>query len=242
MAHQHGPLSMDKKIINLIEFIVCYANEQDIRLTPVRLIKFLYLADYYYARWNQGKVFTQLPWFFYNFGPYCAEAIEHVNYAASAGLIKPDKYSSTYSERDYTLFSCKDTSVLDELEKTIPHPVISGLKGAIKKFGDDTPALLDYVYFETEPMENVTKGEMLDFAKANPPHKEQITLPRMSKKTVEKARSLIKEIAERQARERSDFSWSGEIKDEAYYQSLDILNKSDEIPSGIEGIAVIEKE
>jgi hypothetical protein len=49
------------QISNLIQFIVCYATQRDIQLTTVRLVKFIYLAELYYARATQGRTLTEFP-------------------------------------------------------------------------------------------------------------------------------------------------------------------------------------
>lgn len=38
----------------------------------------------------------------------------------------------------------------------------------IKRFGDDTPRLLRYVYGATEPMDGAREGQVLDFSRAQP--------------------------------------------------------------------------
>ena len=48
----------------LIQFIVCQAMEFGASLTPIKVVKFLYLADVYYARENKGKTLTGWPWKF----------------------------------------------------------------------------------------------------------------------------------------------------------------------------------
>jgi hypothetical protein len=48
----------------LIQFIVCQATEFEASLTPIRVIKFLYLADLYDARENKGETLTGWPWAF----------------------------------------------------------------------------------------------------------------------------------------------------------------------------------
>ena len=41
--------------VQLIQFIVCQATEFGASLTPIRVVKFLYLADLYHARKNMGE-------------------------------------------------------------------------------------------------------------------------------------------------------------------------------------------
>jgi hypothetical protein len=48
----------DFNILELIQYIVCYATEKGVKLSPIRLVKFLYLADLYWARENNGKILT----------------------------------------------------------------------------------------------------------------------------------------------------------------------------------------
>lgn len=44
--------------VKLIQFIVCQATEIGVSLSPIRVVKFLYLADLYHARENKGETLT----------------------------------------------------------------------------------------------------------------------------------------------------------------------------------------
>jgi hypothetical protein len=48
----------------LIQFIVYQATEYGAALFPIRVVKFLYLADLYHARENGGETLTGWPWKF----------------------------------------------------------------------------------------------------------------------------------------------------------------------------------
>jgi len=48
----------------LIQFVVCQATEFGASLTPIRVVKFLYLVDLYHARENRGETLTGWPWKF----------------------------------------------------------------------------------------------------------------------------------------------------------------------------------
>jgi hypothetical protein len=48
----------------LIQFIVCQATEFGTSLSPIRVVKFLYLADLYHARENKGETLPGWPWAF----------------------------------------------------------------------------------------------------------------------------------------------------------------------------------
>lgn len=48
--------------VKLIQFIICQATEFGASLSPIRVVKFLYLADLYHARENRGETLTGWPW------------------------------------------------------------------------------------------------------------------------------------------------------------------------------------
>jgi len=50
--------------VELIQFVVCQATECGASLSPIRVIKFMYLADLYHARENKGETLTGWPWAF----------------------------------------------------------------------------------------------------------------------------------------------------------------------------------
>jgi hypothetical protein len=63
------------------------------------------------------------------------------------------------------------------------------LQAAVKKWADDTCALPDHVYFETEPMQNVDPGDPLDFSSARDPEAfELIRTRRLSKRKIAEGR------------------------------------------------------
>jgi len=75
--------------------------------------------------------------------------------------------------------------------------VWNSLKEAIKKWADDTPGLLDHVYYDTEPMEDVKRGDLLDFSKARLPiDLPKLEMKKISKSKTEKAKQLISALRE----------------------------------------------
>ena len=66
---------------DLIDYVVWYASTRGEELTPIRLVKFLYLADLYYARREKGKTLTGWPWAFVYYGPFCGEAMDAIEKA-----------------------------------------------------------------------------------------------------------------------------------------------------------------
>ena len=182
--------------VKLIQFIVCRATEFGASLSPIRVIKFLYLADLYHARENKGETLTGWPWKFVYFGPYCSESITALNEAVNNGVIDVKSFESKYDEKDRFLYTCREEKEAD-LEKTLSLYVWGSLKEAIKKWADDTPGLLDHVYYDTEPMEDAKRGDLLDFSKACLPIKlAKLEMKKISKSKAEKAKQLISALRE----------------------------------------------
>lgn len=237
---------MAKELINkLINFIVGYASQNEMDLTTLRLVKFLYLADLFYARGHSGKILTNFPWAFVDYGPYCHNAMTAIKSAELIGIICKRSYESKFSEDEtYNIFYCSKNIDLDEIEDKLPFEVIAPLKAAIKKYGDDTPLLLDHVYFETEPMENARKGELLDFSKARPlPQVTTVKLNKIPKEQIKLAKEQIKSLhrifSEGRLRLEREHVEEKRLKDDLYYQALEMMEEEDLEP-GLQGVAKIE--
>jgi uncharacterized phage-associated protein len=86
--------------VKLIQFIVCQATEFGASLSPIRVVKFLYLADLYHARENNGKTLTEWPWKFVYFGPYCTESFLALKRAVYDGLIEAKPFESKYDDKE----------------------------------------------------------------------------------------------------------------------------------------------
>src|SRR3989338_139415 len=66
---------------DVVRLIVWYASRRGEKLTTLRLVKFLYLADLYHARVSKGTTLPGWPWAFVHFGPYCQEAMSAIDRA-----------------------------------------------------------------------------------------------------------------------------------------------------------------
>ncbi len=184
---------------DLVRLIVWYASSRGEKLTTLRFAKFLYLADLYHARISQGKTLTGWPWAFVHFGPYCQEAMSAIDRAGKSDSFQVNEQPSKYDDKkDYRLFWMEDVDEEPEVINRLDISVWSKLQWAIQRWADDSSGLLDYVYFETEPMIDAEPGELLDFGKArmpDPPKK--IQMKKLSKKKVEEAKKAINELKER---------------------------------------------
>jgi hypothetical protein len=232
------------KPVALVRYIAWYATQNGIKLTTNRLVKFIYLADLYHARINEGRTITGFPWKFVHYGPYCAEAWESIESAAQAGFVCKETFDSKFSlEKDYSLFSSDDPEA-EKLEDSIHIGVLSQLHSAIKKYGDDTPQLLDYVYFETEPMEGVKKGDVLDFSKARLPEPAGvIQLKKIPDDKIKLAREKIKLLGAQFESDREKLvkedQKNDKYKTDSYYKFVKLLD-GEPLESELTGTAKIK--
>lgn len=137
----------------------------------ITLIKYLYLLDVYMAQ-TTGKKFTDFDWIFYKFGPFDSNAYQFIDTLIKNKLILIEEYESKYSkESDFIVLKPIENSPgRTEIWKLLKNnEVLTRIfKYDLPRFRDDTRSLLDYVYFETEPMHNVNMKERLNFDNLHP--------------------------------------------------------------------------
>jgi len=215
------------------------------KLTTVRVVKFVYLADLYFARSADGKTLTGCPWRFVHFGPYCSEVMAELKQASQIGMVEEDRRQSKFNDEDYFLYTCHDQEA-EQVEAQIPTSVLYPLRESIRLFGDDTQALLDHVYFETEPMEGVRKGDLLDFSKARQKTVwKPAIIPKLPKQKIEEARKHIERLIEKMEKDRAsienDNTLYPEPLDETHVKALEIMD-GEGISEGLTGTAEIIPE
>jgi hypothetical protein len=122
-----------------------------------RLLKIAYLVELFYYR-NEMKRLTSEEWIFYKFGPYL------MNY----DNILNDKKIFVVKDMkdDFTKVTLNDSATIPEL----PSEINLIINHIVKEYGDmDFYKLLDYVYYDTEPMIDVKKRlDKLDFSLVKP--------------------------------------------------------------------------
>lgn len=211
----------------LVQYITWYASEREEVLNPIRLVKFLYLADLFYARQFQGETLTKWPWRFVHYGPFCGEALAAIENARNLGLIQAFGFESNFDDEEHFIYKCH----LDEdhpLHEELPISVTAPLENLIKRFGDDTYQLLDYVYFETEPMQNARYQEVLDFTKAKKVEMvRQIEMKPLSKGKIKKAKEAINKLKANYLSPRENSNVIKPIYDDIYLKALELMDEDD---------------
>ncbi len=154
-----------------------------------QLIKFLYLIEVEYYR-ETGQRLTNLRWLFYHYGPYALE-LEDI---LSDGDFAKSGYKTT---KDRNVIIYKVAERVDHYNRKVEVKLSLIIKKILGQWiNRPLEELLDYIYFDTEPMEAVYKrGDILDFTTIKE-GSHQIIIPlTASKETELKVDELRKRIA-----------------------------------------------
>lgn len=146
-------LSYKDLIINIVhEF-----NSKHIGFGKTKLIKIAYLAELEYFRRNHEKL-TDAEWIYYKFGPY---PLNYQDYLENKLIELGDDNGTGFRPISLKEFATPPL-IPDNLKRMISH--------LIEDYGKkDLNDLLDHVYYDTEPMINISeRGEKLDFTTVLP--------------------------------------------------------------------------
>jgi hypothetical protein len=223
---------------NLVQFIAEEAAARGEVLSPIRVVKFLYLADVYHARYQGGQTLTGWPWRFVHYGPYCREALAAIDQVRSRGLVTTISFQSKYDGEEHVLYKGIGGD-LSTLRNALPLSMVGPLAAAIARWASDTQGLLDHVYFDTEPMKYSRRGDLLDFSRCVPPERPaEVTMKKLTRDQIAKAREALSRLREKFAAglAEQETRWRGEVLDESYAQLLRAL-RDPELETGLEGKA-----
>ena len=151
----------------LIAYIVDQVGDQGGAIGRTALMKLVYLADIEHYR-RYGKQATNLEWQFHHYGPYSVELDREVR---SLGLdIDEAVFNKTQGGRAMSGYRYRRDGDWQEVARAFNSSYDATAKRCVdrvvQQWGlDPLPTILDYVYFETEPMQDARRGERLDFSK-----------------------------------------------------------------------------
>jgi len=231
----------------LVKYIVWLSSQFDMAVTETRLVKYLYLIDLYHARIKGGKTLTGWSWFFVHFGPYCREAYDGMEQAVKSGLVEEKYYDSKYKDKDkFRLFSVPEDEEEPPIAEDLHIYISSQLQQIIKKYGDDTACLLDYVYYDTEPMRDALPKQRLDFTIAHKPEVlPQIEMKKLTPDAIERGAGILDKLkkklkdASMESLERNRQKAESGLYDEEYQKALEYLEGED-LGTGLEGAAKVK--
>lgn len=168
----------------LVDLIYRVSKQRNLLLPQItRLTKLMYLVEVEYFRQNRARL-TDLKWIFYLFGPYPV--------AMSSVLGEPEIETQEWRTGRTSKHIVRDEDAFMSAKADFDLEAI--INRVVKEWGDaDLNQLLDFVYFETEPMQSAKRGDVLDFSTVGPavPKKIQISLDRA------RLKELTKKITER---------------------------------------------
>ncbi|MFZ2451611.1 MAG: hypothetical protein WAW36_13930 [Methylovulum miyakonense] len=152
----------------VIQFSLLVAGEGDDnfsrQLGPIHLIKYAYLADISFAKRNNGLSFTGIDWQFYNFGPWSQVVHSRIDPALNAIHANKKQFPSDYEDKDdWVRWDLPDSRLLYDKRRLLLPAITMDLTQYIRKFGKDTPSLLDFVY-KTKPMLSAAPNEYLELS------------------------------------------------------------------------------
>ncbi|MBW1650342.1 MAG: hypothetical protein JRJ44_06645 [Deltaproteobacteria bacterium] len=196
MQHQNY-----KKIELLLQYILLIASKQDDftdqSLGEIHLIKYVYLADLEYAKYNKGNTYTELEWKFHNFGPWSSTLYNHID--LSLNKIEAVKKSIDGKDKNFIRWNIKNTdnSLTDKLGNRLNLIVNGSIQTKVKEHGSCTESLLNDVY-TTLPMLQAAPGEILNFKPVFDEYKDKDdkieNIQKMTDRQKKKRKMLIEDI------------------------------------------------
>lgn len=141
---------------NLLIDLIYKSCKQRRMLLPqiTRLVKLMYLVEVEYYRLKRRRL-TDLDWQFHLYGPYPL---------ALRGIIgEPEIETSEWGNGKVSKQIIRDEDSFMNAKADSDLELLLGR--IVREWGDaDLNQLLDYVYFETEPMFTARRGDTLDFS------------------------------------------------------------------------------
>lgn len=176
-----------------------YAASNHIPLGSVRLQKLVYLLECESYRWDRKRL-TDLDWKFFHYGPWSSSLadISKTKFHVEPELLSDGRqfHGITYSESEF-----------NRLPDRFSDPSLQGVFLTIMEAWAIVPLeeLLDHVYFHTPPMENASRGNILDFTTIPSARDERVAInpfETLSRDRHEKLRKIAERWANREPRKK----------------------------------------
>ena len=154
---------MKQQARDLLLAILTRIEEVEGAANKTKLLKLLYLTDIEFFR-DTGDTLTGFDWIYYLYGPWSGEYDGLLKQLEAEGVIRLEPWAAGGIEGERIVASERLP-----LERVIASAdVFFRARRQIDTWADrGVPRLLDYVYFETEPMQGAAKMERLDFRKVS---------------------------------------------------------------------------
>lgn len=200
-------------------------REQEGNANKTKLLKLLYLADIEHFR-HTGAILTGFDWVFFLYGPWAAEFDELLKQLETEGAIRIEPWAAKTVEGE-RISSVETVQLENVIENT--NEFFRVRRQIDTWTAEALPSLLDYVYFDTEPMQGAVKMQRLDFSKVS---QETPALYKRTKSAVEpkdlrKVRELFSNLQKRveEQIEKGASAFSAGPVDEEYISALAQLDQ-----------------
>ena len=222
------------RVDTLLKYILLVAGQEDPgnrELGPIHLIKYLYLADVVHSQKYKGATYTNIPWVFHHFGPWSAETYTRIEAVVREIGASERRISSPKYEDDFFRWELVDDELFEELDRQLPVVISFAIKKLVHEFGDDTSALLHYVY-TTGPILRAAPGEHLSF-EPTPEDQEDMreAEPSLKDQGLSKtAKSRLKEkieamVSEKLAKKKTPTAYTPPRYDQVFFEGQEWLHE-----------------
>lgn len=181
------------KVDRIIQYALAVAADEDSvfarELSPIHLIKYVYLADLEYARAHEGKTFTGATWIFHKFGPFDFAVNDRVPIAANAIHANERQLDTQYEKTTLRYAATDDSPDAEAIRKELPPEITAWIRQYVRTYKADTPALLHFVYM-TPPMLRARPGETLSFLDLPAPKRPQTDAAGTAARSTKEAKRL----------------------------------------------------
>jgi len=219
---------MKKDLRILATYIVNQLQERGVRPIKTQLMKLLYIVDLEHYR-RYSRTVTEVEWIYYHHGPYSAQLDRTL---AILPDVEESEFLSRAGRKGFVYLSEADSDRNElELIDVFGYSTKTVLDRVLDRWAlEDLWVLLDYVYFETEPMQGAHRSELLDFSKVRPIEADKIT----SAKTefpADKLSTLRRRLLESRPKRRVPRVPTPASYDPVYFDAMRIMNR-EEIAAG----------
>jgi hypothetical protein len=208
----------DPNIEKLVAAIVTWVVREGSYVTKTKLLKLLYLFDVEYYRVHR-QTFTGFTWKFFHLGPWAAEFDPALEGLVANGVLLQQRSNTEFETSFY-----KSAEPIDPRESFSNVKDEYILRGVLKIWGTrSTGEILDYVYFQTPPMEAGIRNAPLDFSVIEPqrPTAYSRSSSGRSKAEIQKLRTKFEtQQAQRKASQNQPFAFTPPKYDEEYLNAM----------------------
>lgn len=241
-CHNSRPMTPLNKAQEVILAVLSELEESGVHtLTLTSLVKFVYLVDYWHAKETSGLTLTSLNWRFQHFGPFDGAVMDAIDGLERVHWL--DNQSGGGTSKDYQLYSLASSITRRTLQAIgLSARAAANVRQLLQQFGRDQAKLLNFVYYQTEPMENAEPGSVLEFTTCRPDRWQDIKPIAAKAIHSDALRAYRERVAARQAAEdakrRAPIVWQGAY-DDVYETAMTMLDEASGLQDNLGGRTAI---